>query len=134
MTIQTDWTAPTTREDNSPLPASQIAGYKLFRVLGSQISTVPAPADCAAPMCWSAPANTTADTQANVQLSASRASVIADGHIDLALGIATQDTNSKWSVWSDVAYVRVDFPAEVVAALTPAPKKMQKLNVTISFD
>ncbi|RZV49049.1 MAG: hypothetical protein EX270_13240 [Pseudomonadales bacterium] len=134
MSVQTDWTAPTTREDGSNLSANEIAGYKLFRVRGAGVSSVPAPADCVAPMCWTAPANTTADTQADVTLSASRAKVVADGFIDLALGIAAQDTNGKWSAWSEVNYLRVDFPQEVISALTPAPKKMQKLNVTISFN
>lgn len=131
--IAAEWIQPTSREDGSPLTQPDISKYQLVAVQASGISSIPTKDVLTCGQCWDVPAsNTTAIINKEIKLN--KADVIDDGNVSIAVAVRTFDDASRASEWTDLSYVDLVFPQEVINQLVPPIKKTQLLNVVITFE
>lgn len=131
--IATEWTQPTSREDGSPLTQLEISKYQIVAVQASGVSSIPTQDVLMCDQCWDVPPNDTAAI-INKAIKLNKADVIDNGNVSIAVAVRTFDDANRASEWTDLSYVDLVFPQEVINELVPPIKKTQLLDVVITFE
>lgn len=131
--IAAEWIQPTSREDGAPLTQSEISKYQLVAVQASGVSSIPTQDVLTCGQCWDVPPNDTA-VIINKEIKLNKTDVIDNGNVSIAVAVRTFDDANRASKWTDLSYVDLVFPQEVINQLVPPIKKTQLLDVVITFE
>jgi len=131
--LNTSWVVPSEREDGSALLPAEISKYQLVALAAANITDIPGQDVAQCDECFDIEA-IGSSVVIDRSISLTKADVVDDGIVSLAVAIRTFDTSFKVSKWSDLVYTDLNFPPEIINELVPPVKKTQLIKVEITFE